>query len=52
MKAQDYNSAALDLVKEGDTPRGYMKMIKEQRGDFTTFFTIMCRCDLFSPNTI
>ncbi|XP_060601555.1 lim and transglutaminase domain protein ltd-1-like [Ruditapes philippinarum] len=43
MKAQDYNSAALDLVKEGDTPRGYMKMIKEQRGDFTTFFTIMCR---------
>ena len=26
-----------------DTPRGYMKMIKEKTGDFTTFFTILCR---------
>ena len=27
----------------GDTPRGYLHMIKEGTGDHTTLFTIMCR---------
>ncbi|XP_045156683.2 lim and transglutaminase domain protein ltd-1-like isoform X2 [Mercenaria mercenaria] len=43
MKDQGYDSASLDMVKDGDTPREYMKMIKDDRGDLTTFFTILCR---------
>ncbi|XP_052796217.1 lim and transglutaminase domain protein ltd-1-like isoform X1 [Mya arenaria] len=43
MRCQDYHDDALDLEKDGDTPRGYMKLIKAGEGDFTTFFTILCR---------
>lgn len=43
MKSQDYNNPMLDKTKAGDTPQGYMKMIKDGHGDLTSFFTIMCR---------
>ena len=43
MKSQDYQSPTLDQEKPGDTPRGFMKLIKEGEADFTSFFTILCR---------
>ncbi|KAL4227510.1 hypothetical protein ACF0H5_012954 [Mactra antiquata] len=43
MKEQDYFSSTLDMVKAGDTPKGYMKMIKDGTGDLMSFFTILCR---------
>ncbi|XP_052281041.1 hillarin-like [Dreissena polymorpha] len=43
MRLQDYASPSLDPEKADDTPRGYMKRIKEDKGDRTDFFTILCR---------
>lgn len=43
MKCQDYTDPNLDLEKTENTPRGYMKMIKDGTGDVTKFFTILCR---------